>query len=153
MALFDTGRLFASITTTSSCVTMRPRPNISLRVYPSIAKDVRKRARQTIAALRPLIHLEHEIDVQVVPGVVIKMPGGGLGFGVFRFERCSGITIFIAGMAPPVDFMKRSDWLSQVREVICHEFVHYEQYRDGKRLSERGVRVRARNLVKLIGVA
>jgi hypothetical protein len=33
---------------------------------------------------------------------------------------------------------------------LCHEVAHYEQWRDGRPLTERGVNVRARTLVRLI---
>lgn len=38
----------------------------------------------------------------------------------------------------------------EIKESVVHELVHYEQWRDGRNITERGVTVRARNILKQI---
>jgi hypothetical protein len=38
----------------------------------------------------------------------------------------------------------------EIKNSIVHELVHYEQWRDGRDFTERGVEVRTRNIIKKI---
>jgi len=42
------------------------------------------------------------------------------------------------------------DDFEEIKDSIAHELVHYEQWRDGKSFTERGVAVRSRNILKLM---
>lgn len=39
------------------------------------------------------------------------------------------------------------DDFHEIKKSIVHEIVHYEQWRDGKKITERGVAVRVRNIM------
>jgi len=88
----------------------------------------------------PHIPMKHALVVTVVPGNVIQTPSGKRAFGLFRASG-NGIEICIAGT--PIRNMTTID---DIERTLCHEFAHYEQFRDGRRLQERGVKVRAENL-------
>lgn len=46
----------------------------------------------------------------------------------------------------------RAEAIAAVLTNFLHEWAHYEQYRDGKPIQERGVNVRAKSLAKKLGV-
>lgn len=48
----------------------------------------------------------------------------------------------------PITIDGRAEGLRAIEHTIAHEFGHYEQDRDGRKLTDRGVEVRARNLWK-----
>ena len=125
---------------------------ITTRIMPGVAKDVGCFAIETVAELRRLIECRHKLTVQVVPGQVVCVRDGTRsvsGFGVFT-TTYKHPRIFIAGTPLPRREMSREEWLYGTRVVICHEFAHYEQFRDGRKLNERGIEQRAKKLAALV---
>lgn len=79
----------------------------------------------------------------------------GFGFGVFVPPRRKSDPPRIAVAAGLADLCEaagesRADALLAVLHTFLHEFAHYEQWRDGRTLQERGVNVRARSLLRSI---
>jgi predicted SprT family Zn-dependent metalloprotease len=46
--------------------------------------------------------------------------------------------------------VRNREWPAFLTEIIAHELAHYEQFRDGRKLQERGIAVRTRTLVQEI---
>jgi len=124
------------------------KPCVRLTVNRGVAKDVGRRLRAFVEALIEVIEIRHRLMVSIVPGVVVcHGKSKTSGFGVFDSVN---IRIFIAGIPLPRSEMTRAEWIRNAKHTIAHEFAHYEQFRDGRRLTERGVESRARKLVRMV---
>jgi hypothetical protein len=51
------------------------------------------------------------------------------------------------GLACRIPKQNRCEQIPELLNTFAHEFVHYEQYRDDKKQSHRGVESRAKSLV------
>lgn len=91
-------------------------------------------------------------EVILVNSIAIEIDGQ-CGFAcVFKLRQDRGNAKMAIGAKyvcqPDISYR---DWLNgMLPHIIAHEWVHLEQIRDGKNLSERGVEVRTRNLVTKI---
>lgn len=97
--------------------------------------------------------IRHRLFVYVAPAAAVESgETGQVGFGVLcisclrRDQTVTKPEIWIAGKPPT----KRPE--SFLRHIFAHELAHYEQYRDGKPLTERGVAVRTKTLVKRFNI-
>jgi hypothetical protein len=90
---------------------------------------------------------QHEIAVRVCAAPTVTDGRGGFGFAALVIGgEPLRITIWVAGQCPPK--INRREWLREMLpESVLHELVHYEQWRGGRALTERGVAVRVRNLL------
>jgi len=87
----------------------------------------------------------HDIEITVVPAPVVT-DGDGFGFAAFYIDD-GRPKMCIAG--EKVDEITRDDWLADMLPSdVAHEWAHYEQWRDGRPVQERGVAVRARTLLR-----
>jgi hypothetical protein len=110
--------------------------------FPGVSKRMCKFLTRAGEMLTYLVEIKHPVEVNVVPHPSI-IAGNKVGFGMFDHQE---LTIYVgAGMAD-LPNCNRND----VLETLCHEAVHYEQYRDRRPIQERGVSVRARNLTTKI---
>lgn len=105
-------------------------------------------------AMCAAVDFRHAVKIHVVPSRVVgdQPPFGrlhGVGFGAFAIRRGKP-SIWIAGIRQE-GCITDDEHREMLLRVLCHELAHYEQWRDGKRLQERGVGVRARSLMKKIG--
>ncbi len=116
---------------------------------------MRREVGRLVAALRTACPPTHRVLVSVVPHPAIKGETGRVGFGLFQCPargRGPQAAVRIAVAAGLADLVvkefgdPRSQAVGDVGETFLHEWVHYEQWRSGGELTERGVRVRARNL-------
>jgi hypothetical protein len=114
---------------------------LRLRFIGKMKAGVRDAMRRLIAAASEVTEIRHPLKVSVTPSITVQGPSGGVGFGCFG--TCDGKPEIWMGGRPPTKWV--AAWL---RDVLAHELAHYEQYRDGKPLSERGVAVRTRTLSK-----
>ena len=88
--------------------------------------------------LEKATQIKHPVPVFVTAMEVI--PGAHDEHGNFWYcDSDNQCWISLAGLA------KRST----VESTFAHEVAHYEQWRDGKPVQERGIEVRARTLLKL----
>jgi hypothetical protein len=117
-------------------------PRVSLQFIGPIPHAARRAMRRLVAAAPRVTPIRHPIRVFIAPAATVQHPGGGIGFGCFG--PCKGRPEIWMGGRPPVKKWVEA-WL---REVLAHELAHYEQFRDGHRLQERGVAVRTRTLVR-----
>jgi hypothetical protein len=117
-----------------------------------------------VARLIEASPLRHRIHLNVVGAEVIdiRQPSmrqhgyEGLAFGglIEPKHRRAPVSIYVA--TGIYHTMRRRYKLSRKQaesgllEILCHEWAHYEQHRDGRRIQERGVAVRARSLATAI---
>lgn len=88
----------------------------------------------------------HEISPVINPLPIYVLP---LEYLVYEHPECLGrfqwdyftCHIELAG--------KQTD-MEAYKDTICHEFAHYEQWRDSWIIGERGVAVRGRNLMRQV---
>jgi hypothetical protein len=100
---------------------------------------------------------DHYLTFTLINTNAIQDPGSEKTcFGAFVWHDDARILqIFVAVNAHFLNHSERKadidamegDRLRHVLFVAAHEFAHYEQLRDGKKIQERGVKVRAENLV------
>jgi hypothetical protein len=119
------------------------------RVSPYIIAAVRK-ACDKLPEVTPL---KHNVRVLLHKSQIVMDPSDRTySFGLFDSQYCR-IDV-AAGIAPTL--RKLGDTKEQataaVVHTLVHEFVHYEQYRDGRELTERGVNLRAKKLMQQLGM-
>jgi hypothetical protein len=136
---------------------MKRRKTIRVRQAPGVAKDIVAECRRLARGFCKLSAVRHHVDVLVVPNESIQTPGGEFSFGCFAWwgsKRKPRLRIGVAaGLAKLVRQQakcSRSDAVRDVGHVLLHELAHYEQYRDGRPMAERGVNVRAWGLYRRI---
>lgn len=112
-----------------------------------IDRTVRALAAKAFGWYSVNFDVPHHVRVLVVPAPCIVDRNHGSGFGVFSTrtitvrDRRVRPMIGIAGHCP--QGCEYEDWLQTLPETIFHEIAHYEQFRDGRKLQERGVAKRA----------
>lgn len=122
-----------------------------------IAKDVAHWVARLAIGLERVSPPAQRIDICLAPAPAVSCgddPTSAFGFFAWPPDRRKGILqIGIAGQMPAAWCKEtgapRSEGITALLETICHEYAHYEQYRAGREPSERGVDVRARNLLRL----
>ena len=107
---------------------------------PAAAKSV-DFIRKIVLVLEVISPLMHRIRIRVAPLRAIDAGNGERAYGAFIPRKEP--RILIAGHHP--------GGLSGVAMTLFHEWTHYEQLRDGKLLSERGVTARSKTLEKRVG--
>jgi len=120
---------------------------MKLEFKKGVTPPIRKYAQDFIKKAYKVFKWAHPVKILIVPAPVVTDNYGNYGFGAFLYNG-DDLTIILAGEVLPD--MNYSEWLSLFKESFCHEFAHYEQYRDGKPLQERGVAIRARNLMEIL---
>lgn len=118
----------------------RPFDRVARRVLTAVAD-----------AVPAVVRLDHIVRMFVVPARTVSDGRGGCGFAAFRVIR-SQPEIWIAGQRCD---RRVSDAVHArtLIESLAHELAHYEQWRDGKVLRERGVNVRARTISRRLSAA
>ncbi len=87
------------------------------------------------------------IRLVLVAAPAVTTPyGKGVGFGLTMTGN-HGVVIAVACL-PPREMRTRSERLEYLTHTFAHELAHYEQHRDGRKLQERGVEVRARTIMR-----
>jgi hypothetical protein len=128
------------------------RSGLRYRIWVGVPRWVRRETQRVLEGLRVLSPATTPVHVDVVPAPSVADGQGGYGFGatVIGISK-TPVRIYIAGQLGAV---KGDHRLSQrtirryLGETICHEWAHYEQFRDGRPVIERGVRVRAASLYR-----
>jgi hypothetical protein len=129
---------------------------ITVKLWDGIAADVGAEVT-ALAAWLGTTGLQHPMEVWVVPAPAVQAPDGGIGFGVFAWPTQSPRVyvgtvriVLAAGMAEVLQAegaCSRADALDAVLHTVAHEWAHYEQWRDGRQPTERGVNKRATHLL------
>lgn len=129
---------------------------IELRSAPGIPADVRALVQGAVHWLRRTQPVPHRLIVSNHPEPAIGAHGGA-GFAAFaaRWDvPRTGVVWILMGcgvveLAVDEWEMGREEAETVLLECLFHEFAHYEHWRDGReRPTERGVQVRAKNLLR-----
>lgn len=133
------------------------RPGLQLRFYPGVRDDARAALKAFARWLRRQVEFRHPVRVTVVPHVTVLGPDdGAAGWAVFEIpspDYAPGDVIRIYLGAGQVEVLERHyafrrvDSRAKLLHDLAHEVVHYEQWRDGREVNERGVNRRAAALV------
>lgn len=91
--------------------------------------------------LEELTDIPAKVVMKIVPAMLLPNGHKGWAYGLCHYEE-DPIVIHIAAHVDGDS--------SVLMDTICHEIVHVEQIRDGRAITERGVKVRARNLVRRV---
>lgn len=138
-------------------VVLTGRPGLRLRFYAGVRPDVRERLKRFAQWLRRDLHFLHPVQVTVVPHALVMGHDGAAGWGVFLippddYVRGDVTRIYLAGGAVEVlewhYQVAAPESLAKLMHSLAHEIVHYEQWRDGRPICERGVNRRAAALVR-----
>ncbi len=103
-----------------------------------------------VPVIPDVIDLRHRLNFFACPAKTVGADGK-FGFGAFVVVRCVP-EIHIADQKPNASVMDH-EHEEQLLQTISHELAHYEQWRDrhrGRKLTERGVEVRARTITAVI---
>lgn len=133
------------------------RPGFRLRFYPGVDPALRDFLLGFARWLRRRVSFRHPVLVTVVPHATVMGLDGAPGWAVFLIpgpEHGSSdlVRIFLAGGKLRVLETRyrlgRRPALVRLAQDLAHEVVHYEQWRDRRVVSERGVNRRAEALVR-----
>lgn len=119
------------------------KPIVRMLIRTAVPRNLHGPLRRTLASLRQVIEIRHNLSIIVVPHESIVDNRGGSGFACFApWNR----RIYLAaGLANLVPARERVEALAS---TLAHELVHYEQFRDKKPLTDRGVQRRADALLR-----
>ena len=139
-------------------------PGITLLFRGRVSRDIRAELRRLAEAIPAVSPPRHRIQVNVVPNPCVGGPEDGYGFGACLTPGAAGATVkgFDVGIYVAAGLAEicqqhgdsRAEAVGMVAHTFLHEYAHYEQFRDGRPVQERGVNVRARTLARrLSGVS
>lgn len=118
--------------------------SLDVRFQRGVPTDVRELVLDTL----PLFTVRHRLAVVVTSGIYICNAGGWFSEklrGRPRIAVAGGVSRRMRHFSE-----SRRVALAEVGRIVIHEFVHYEQFRDGRVLTERGVDSRAVALLRRI---
>lgn len=121
---------------------------------PGVKQDVQRALIRAVAGVLKASPLRHRMDIGVVPEPAMHDAiTGTCCFGVFVKHSARHVSIFVAaGLADEVqrEGDTRAAAVEAVVHCFLHEWSHYEQFREGRPLTENGREVRASGLRRLI---
>lgn len=133
------------------------RPGLRLRFYPDVPEDAREMLKAFARWLRGEIGFRHPVQVTVVPQATVMGHDGAPGWAVFLipppdYHPGDLVRIYVAagrvGLLEARYGLGRGEALRRVAHDLAHEVVHYEQWRDGRAITERNVNRRAAALTR-----
>lgn len=137
------------------------RPGLRLRFYTGVREDVREGLKSFARWLRREVEIAHPLRVTVVRQATVMGDHGAPGWAAFLIPAADYapgdvVRIFVGG--GKVEVLERHFGFTRAGSVLrllqdlAHEVVHYEQWRDGRPITERGVNRRAAAWVNRFGV-
>ena len=122
---------------------------ITIKTVGHIAKDVQRVVTETAESLELSGDVPHDLLMIVYPVEVVTTDDSDICFATFHEpKKDTEMHIKIAGRFPRGMFPLRSHGFEYLVDSICHEFAHYEQWRDKKPVTERGIAARTRKLIQ-----
>lgn len=120
----------------------------SYRNWQAIKPRVLRKINQTISAfdrISPCLFFLREVIL--VDSMAVEVDGR-TGFACVLKLSKDHVKMAIGAKYVRHPDINYRDWLNDMLpHIIAHEWVHLEQIRDNRNLTERGVEVRARNLI------
>lgn len=127
---------------------------ITLSVHEDVRQDVRNAILSFVERIPALTEISDRLLIVVRPTAYVGADGS-FGFGMFWVSGKNGLAtqprIEIAAGAVNVLLdagETEQEAVLHMLNTLAHEVAHYEQWRDGRKLQERGVKRRATSLVK-----
>ncbi len=122
--------------------------------YSGVSKRSRKALREAANRFASVVDIRHKLTIHVAPEPIdtCDMRANMVSLGVFG-DFADHPRIFLASV-PGHGLEIDGEWHGDERypvNVFAHELVHYEQFRDGRNLTERGTAVRSRTILKKAG--
>lgn len=135
--------------------TIIKRRPIILKTHKLVNKDVTDFVVKCLSKLFLIMPIQHRINIYIRP--VCELP----------FDNCNVGGLF---WAPEIPIKERKSFREPLKIELCgipmpddseisfkywtfwllvHEILHYCQFRDGRKLTERGITVRTRNILKI----
>lgn len=125
--------------------------NPTVKVHPGVKKWIADEVRNMVEHLMRVSPLYHKMIIELCPAPAITCENG-IGFGAFLFVlqgRYCRIAIACDWLPWRKDGIgNRKDALHFLMNSVAHEWGHYEQFRDGGTVQERGVNRRVKRLTK-----
>lgn len=125
--------------------------------FPGVSKRALRCVRLLAEKFQRVIPVRHHLIIEVVPANAICYADLPQAFAIFLQPKVRGMQprILIIGMKPRDGSENRfgknpSLFKDMLPIILAHELAHYEQFRDRRKMTERGVNVRARSLLKMI---
>jgi hypothetical protein len=123
---------------------------LHLRVIDGVPGYVAREAERFAGLVQLVVKVEHGVLVKVIPAQRVVDENGDPQLGLYYLETAQP-TIALAGdLRKEVVEYGKTNALEMFRDTFAHELAHYEQWRDGRPVQERGVNVRARNIVRKV---
>lgn len=132
------------------------RTGLRLYIYKGVPAWAAKEIKRTMPLLKNVVEVSHWLPVRLVPAPTVSViEDQQCGFGVFVAFGDERPQICLAGNLR--GYMKdynldRRDVAWWIVENLVHELVHYEQWRDGRVGSHRGVDRRVRKIMLGLGM-
>ena len=125
---------------------------IELLVSRHVPRYVQSHARRIVAKLPEVMRIEHPIELYIA--AVVEWPDAKVPYigGFIEPREMNPCRIAVAGYITP--FVKehgRQAAMDDFTDTLIHEFVHYEQWRDGRHYTERGVARRTKAVMQQLG--
>lgn len=115
----------------------------------SIPEATKRTVSRIVRDLSNGTEIRHRIKVVAVEGHKLRFRDGKIAFAVFHCPESgeSGpLTIYLACLRQPG--MTKRNWYGYLAGLVAHELAHYEQFRDGLKMQERGVAARAKRILR-----
>lgn len=103
--------------------------------------EFKKGILRFVAGLESVTDIPMKVTVRFIPAMLLPHGSDDFAYGHCYYEADPIVVHVAADMDTPVE---------SIYDTIAHEIVHVEQVRDGREITERGVKVRARNLVRKV---
>jgi len=137
------------------------RSKLTIVSYAGVKRHTKKILHEAIWALNRISKAPLYSQIELVPSPVVQCKESGeSGFGVFfiTYDPLRDIEIQSPTVLIGAKWVKKmgqqglteKDWLHLAVETVCHEWVHFEQYRDCKPINEVGVKRRAAFLLRKV---
>lgn len=104
-----------------------------------LSRDIRRITKDYFEILHEISPVTTRLSIFVLP----------LEYLIYEHPHCLGRFQWDLFMCQ-IELAGKQDDLEAYKDTICHEFVHYEQWRDGYDVNERGVKIRAKSLVSQV---
>lgn len=101
--------------------------------------DFKRDISRFVVKLEEITEIPMKVTLRMIPAMLLPHGSDQFAYGHCYYDSDPIVIHVAASQDTPIDHL---------RNTIAHEIVHVEQVRDKRKVTERGVAVRARNLVR-----
>lgn len=117
---------------------------LSLIFHRDVDRKVKRRVCCLARRIRKRVDVPHDVLALFFPTPVVQFPGDRPVFGCFAYNATKA-RIYVAA-DPEADGQLDKELF--VCETLCHELAHYEQWRDGRKVQNRGAEIRGQWILR-----